>query len=174
MALARIDKFVKEDLKRSPLRDTKAGEGKRSRNVEKYLEGLLQAILPVELTSIPESGLNEKDTTVAALSRLADELEMRLAVVNPQSALRQINGVPGVGKKAEKEQTKRSRAEQKRREKEKHHLERVSRLFREPAKPWSKKDVLSLAALFLLYGVELAGVVVKRSIRTLTSPSWFT
>jgi hypothetical protein len=61
MALAEINEFVKEDLKRSvsdffycvfvhhftnsstwqqPLRDTKAGEGKRSRNVEKYLEGL--------------------------------------------------------------------------------------------------------------------------------------
>ena len=90
MALASIVKFVKEDLKRSvssffycvfvhhltnsstwqqPLRDTKAGEGKRSRNVEKHLEGLLQAIRPVEPTSIPGGGSNEGDTTVATLSR---------------------------------------------------------------------------------------------------------
>ena len=91
MAVARINTFVKEDLKRSvsgffycvfvhhftnlsswrqPLRDTKAGEGKRSRDVEDYLKGLLKAIRPVEPTSIPvgvES--NEEDTAVAALSR---------------------------------------------------------------------------------------------------------
>ena len=89
-ALASLNKFVKEDLKRSvssifycvfahhftnlstwqqPLRATKAGEGKRSRNVEKYLEGLLQAIRPVVPTSIPGGGSGENDTTVATLSR---------------------------------------------------------------------------------------------------------
>ena len=46
-----------------------AGEGKRSRNADRYLEGLLQAILPVEPTSAPGgAGPNENDTTVAALS----------------------------------------------------------------------------------------------------------
>ena len=89
-ALAKISEFVKEDLKRSvsvffycvfvhhftnsstwqqPLRATKAGEGKRSRNVEKYLEGLLQAIRPVVPTSIPGGGSGENDTTAATLSR---------------------------------------------------------------------------------------------------------
>ena len=91
MALARLNKFVKEDLKRSvsslfycvfiphftnlsiwqqPLRDTEAGKGKRSRDVEKYLEGLLKAIRPVEPTPIPAgAGSNEDDTAVATLSR---------------------------------------------------------------------------------------------------------
>ena len=90
MALAKVNKFVKDDLKRSvsgsfycvfihhltnlstwqqPLRDTKAGEGKRSRDVEKYLEGLLQAIRPVEPTSILGGGSDESDTMVATLSR---------------------------------------------------------------------------------------------------------
>ena len=67
-------------------------------------------------------------------------------------------------------QAKRSRAEKARRDNERHHLERISRLFRTSG-TWSKKDVLSLgeiiprvvecgwlltkdviAVLFLLYG----------------------
>jgi len=91
MALAEVDKFVKEDLKRSvsgffycvsvhhftnlstwqqPLRNTKAGEGKRSRDVEDYLKGLLKAIRPVELAPIPAGAEpNENGTMVVALSR---------------------------------------------------------------------------------------------------------
>jgi len=91
MALAMINKYVKEDLKRSvsgffycvlvhrftnlsiwqqPLRDAKAGEGERSRNVEDYLKGLLGAIRRVESPPKPEaSGSDEDDTSVAALSR---------------------------------------------------------------------------------------------------------
>ena len=91
MALATIDKLVKEDLKRSvsgffycvlvhrftnlsiwqqPLRDAKAGKGERSRNVEDYLKGLLGAIRRVESPPKPEVGeSDEDDTSVAALSR---------------------------------------------------------------------------------------------------------
>ena len=95
--------------------------------------------------------------------------------MNPQPALRQVAGVPEVGKKAvrkqSKKQAKRSQAEQKRREKERHQLERISRLFRVPKDPWLKRDVLGLgemifcvvwcnrlltkhvpAVVFLLYG----------------------
>jgi len=91
MALARMNKFVKEDLKRSvsdifycvlvhhftnlstwqqPLRDTKAGEGKRSRDVEDYLKGLLKVIHQRVSTPIPAGGGSvENDTAVSALSR---------------------------------------------------------------------------------------------------------
>jgi len=91
MALAKIHKKVKEDLKRSvscffycviahhftnlstwqqPLRNTKAGEGKRSRDVEDYLKGLLKVIHQGVPTPIQEGGeSDESDTTVAALSR---------------------------------------------------------------------------------------------------------
>lgn len=88
MALASIDRFVKEDLKLSvsgifycvfvrrftnlsiwqqPLRDTEAGKGKRSRDVEKYLEGLLKEIRPAPIPAGVESGGDR--TTVAAFSR---------------------------------------------------------------------------------------------------------
>jgi len=91
MALAEVDKFTKEDLKQSvsgffycvlvhrfanlstwqqPLQNMKAGEGKRSRDVEDYLKGLLKAIRPVELAPIPAgAGSDENGTMVAALSR---------------------------------------------------------------------------------------------------------
>ena len=91
MALANVTKFTKEDLKRSvscsfycalahhfanlltwqqPLRDTKAGEGKRSRDVEDYLKGLLGAIRRAEPTPIQAAGgSNESDTTGATLSK---------------------------------------------------------------------------------------------------------
>lgn len=90
-ALARIDELIKDDLKRSvsdfshcalvhhftnsstwkqPLQGTKAGEGKRSRDVEDYLKGLLGAICRVGLASIPTGGKsNEDNTTAMALSR---------------------------------------------------------------------------------------------------------
>ena len=90
MALAEVNRFVKEDLKRSvsgffycvpvlhftnlstwqqPLQNTKAGEGKRSRSGEDYLKGLLKAIRRVAPTSIlAGGGSNESDTNVAALS----------------------------------------------------------------------------------------------------------
>ena len=90
MALAIVNKYTKENLKRSvsgffyrvfvrhfanlstwqqPLRGSKAGEGTRSRNGEKYLEGLLQVLLPEEPTSGAWSGSHEKNTTIAILSR---------------------------------------------------------------------------------------------------------
>ena len=77
MALARLKQFIKEDLKRSvseffycvfvhhftnlitwqqPLRDTKSVEGKRCRDVEVYLEGLLEAIRRVNPTPVPPTG----------------------------------------------------------------------------------------------------------------------
>ena len=91
MALATIDKLVKEDLQRSvssffycvvihhftnlsiwqqPLRDTQAGNGMRARNVEDYLKGLLGAIHRVKSTPKPDaSRSDEDDTSVAALSK---------------------------------------------------------------------------------------------------------
>ena len=91
MALAKINKFAKEDLKQSvsgffhwvlvhrftnlltwqqPLRGTKAEEGKHSRDVEEYLKGLLQAIRRVDSTLTPVgAGSNEGSVVVAALSR---------------------------------------------------------------------------------------------------------
>jgi len=90
MALARVNKYVKENLKRSvscffycviaphftnlstwqqPLRNTKAGEGKRSRDVEDYLKGLLKVIHQGVPTPIQGDESDENDTTVAALSR---------------------------------------------------------------------------------------------------------
>ena len=88
-ALASIDKLVKEDLEQSvsnffycvlvhhftnlstwqqPLRDTAAGKGTRSRNVEDYLKGLLGAIRRVESPSTRDTG-DSDDTSVPALSR---------------------------------------------------------------------------------------------------------
>ena len=85
MALAKVNQFAKEDLKRSvsgffycvfvhhftnlltrqqPLQDTRAGDGRRSRDVEDYLKGLLKAIRPA-----PGVVSAEDDTAVAALSR---------------------------------------------------------------------------------------------------------
>ena len=90
MALAEVNKFVKEDLKRSvsddfycvrihhftnlstrqqPLRDTKAGGGKRSRDGEEYLKGLLKAIRPVEPASSTSGAESDENGVVAALSR---------------------------------------------------------------------------------------------------------
>ena len=90
MALANVNKIMKEDLKRTvsgffycvfvhhftnlstlpqPLRDSRAGEGTRSRNGEKYLEGLLQVLLPIEPASASGSGSYENDTTIGILSR---------------------------------------------------------------------------------------------------------
>ena len=90
VALAKINSFVKEDLKRSvsifftalsfviftnsstwqqPLRDTKAGEGKRSRDVGTYLEGLLHAICQEDPALPVGGGSVERSTTVDALSR---------------------------------------------------------------------------------------------------------
>ena len=90
-ALARVTKFTKEDIKRSvsnffycvfvhhfinlttwqqPLRDAKAGEGKRSRDMEIYLEGLLEAIHRVNPSPIPATGeSDEGNTAIDLLSR---------------------------------------------------------------------------------------------------------
>ena len=89
-ALAKINKFIKEDLKRSvsnfycvfvhhftnlttwqqPLRCAKAGEGERSRDTEIYLEGLLEAIHRVNPSPIPATGeSDEENTTIDLLSR---------------------------------------------------------------------------------------------------------
>ncbi|KAF9783213.1 hypothetical protein BJ322DRAFT_141439 [Thelephora terrestris] len=156
MALARLTEFVKEDLKRSPLRNMKAGEGKRSRDMEIYLEGLLQAIRRADPAPIPVGDSDECGTTVAALSRLAGELEARLAPVNQQPALRQSVGAPEARGKASGKQTerrrKRNEVEKARRDQERHQVERISRLFRASEKVWSKKDALGLAIIFLLRG----------------------
>ena len=96
-ALARINKFIKEDLRRSvsdifysvfvhhftnslirrqPLRDTEAGRGKRSRSSEAYLVGLLQAIRPTGGES------DTFDTATAALSKRKHSFLLPGCVVN--------------------------------------------------------------------------------------------
>ena len=53
-----------------PLQDTKAGEGKRPRNVEDYLAGLLREIFPVKSTLIPGQGRSkEKNTKAVTFTR---------------------------------------------------------------------------------------------------------
>ena len=102
---------------------------------------------------------------------------MKLAVVNQQPTLRQSAGSskPGreTGREKKEKSVKKNGKEKGRRDTERHHLERISRLFRATGQRWSKKDVLSLgkknflidgceqtltksvpAALFLLYGSE--------------------
>jgi len=90
MALADVNKFTKDDLKRSvsndfycvffhhfanlstrqqPLQNTKAGEGRRSRDVEDYLKGLLKATRPVEPTSSTSGAESDENGAVAVLSR---------------------------------------------------------------------------------------------------------
>ena len=91
MALANIDKLVKEDLEQSvsgffycvlvhrftnlstwqqPLRTTASAKGDRSRHMEDYLKGLLGAIHRARSTPKPDAGdSNEEDTSGAALSR---------------------------------------------------------------------------------------------------------
>jgi len=90
-ALAEIDKLAKEDLKRSvssffycvivhrfanlstrqqPLWGTQAGNGKRARNVEGYLVGLIGALHRAKLAPKPDAGGSDgDDTSVATLSR---------------------------------------------------------------------------------------------------------
>jgi hypothetical protein len=104
MALARVTKFIKDDFKRSvsgcfycvlihhftnlstwqqPLRDTRAGEGKRSRDFEDYLKGLLRAIRRVEPSpTLAEGESDENDTMVAALSRRKCFFSISSNVVN--------------------------------------------------------------------------------------------
>ena len=93
-----VNEFVKDDLKRSvsgffycvlvhrftnlltrqqPLQDTRAGDGRRSRDVEDYLKGILKAIRPV-----PGVTSAEDDTAVAALSRRKCLFCFRLDVTN--------------------------------------------------------------------------------------------
>jgi len=48
---------------------------------------------------------------------------------------------------------KKNRSEKERRDGERHHMKRISRLFKAPQQPWSKKDVLSLGkTIFLIDG----------------------
>ena len=62
-----VRRFTNLSIWQQPLRDTEAGKGKRSRDVEKYLEGLLKEIRPAPIPA--GVGSNEDDTTVAAFSR---------------------------------------------------------------------------------------------------------
>ena len=87
-ALDRVNKLVKGDLERSvsvffycvlvhhftnlstwqqPLQDLEAGKGKRSRDVEGYLRGLLRVIIPAEPTPTPPGVESDEDETAAAL-----------------------------------------------------------------------------------------------------------
>ena len=90
MALAEVNKFAKDDLKRSvsndfycvrihrftnlstwqqPLRDMKAGRGDRSRNGEDYLKGLLRAIRPVEPAPSTSGAESDENGAASAISR---------------------------------------------------------------------------------------------------------
>lgn len=102
---------------------------------------------------------------------VADELETRLAAVNPKPTLRQSTSVE-VGEQTERpeRERKRSETEKARRLNGRYHVQRMSLLFKS-GRTWSKKDLLSLgeiifridgwdrllteftpAVIFLLYG----------------------
>ena len=92
------------------------------------------------------------------LSRLnlavADELERKLAVVNQGSGLRRSAGASR-RRTGDEQNTKKNGTEKARRDLERHHLERVSCLFRVSREQWSKKDVLSLGEMiFLIDGCD--------------------
>ena len=102
------------------------------------------------------SSLHFDSTWRTDLDRIlvADELEAKLAAVNQQPALRRPPGTsqPGrvmcgerMGKYARKNGT-----EKERRDWERHHLERISRLFKATRQLWSKKEVLSLGKIIFL------------------------
>jgi len=82
--------------------------------------------------------------------------------MNQDLALRQSGGASRNGQKMEMEgeqagkRTKKNGSEKARRGSERHHLERISRLFKAPQQLWSKKDVLSLGeSMFLIDGRNL-------------------
>ena len=68
--------------------------------------------------------------------------------------LHQSTSTSRPGKKASGEkQAKKNGLEKGRRDRERHHLERTSRLFRAPERYWSEKEVLSLGEInFLIDG----------------------
>ena len=82
---------------------------------------------------------------------VADELELRLAVVNQQPALRHSVIAPeAVGKtngKQTERRRKRNELEKGRRDRERHQVERISRLFKASERAWSKKDALTLGEI---------------------------
>jgi hypothetical protein len=81
---------------------------------------------------------------------VAGKLEARLVAVNQQPALREPSGGPEARRGAvdesnlTEEKRKRNESEKERRGDGRHHVERISRLFRESSKPWSRREVLSL------------------------------
>jgi hypothetical protein len=194
-ALAEIDKFIKEDLKRSvsdfsycvfvhlfinlptwqqPLYGTIAGEGNCARDGEAYLAGLLQALYRVDPAPVG-GGPNECDTIAGTLwirkcffasfqcdvmiwlsFVVAEKLEARLAVVNQQLALREQHGGPEARRMEDgertKEQRKKGEAEKVRRGYGRDPVKRISRLFRVPQKPWTKRDVLCLGKTIFYIG----------------------
>ncbi|KAF9791113.1 hypothetical protein BJ322DRAFT_1039820 [Thelephora terrestris] len=68
--VSKIVRLVREELKRSPLHDAKAGEGNRPRNVEDYLTGILREIILVEPTPTPrQEGSEETNMKVVVFAR---------------------------------------------------------------------------------------------------------
>ena len=74
--------------------------------------------------------------------------------MNQQPALRKAPGTSKLGQRTGGGRTekvaKKNESEKVRRDGERHHLERISRLFKAPQQAWSKKDVLSLGKLIFL------------------------
>ena len=65
--------------------------------------------------------------------------------MNPEAALRRLRYLPKPGGK----HTRRVEAERERRDGERQHLERISRLFK-PRRPWQRKEVLGLGEIIFL------------------------
>lgn len=154
---------------RQPLRDAKAGEGRRPRDVEDYLTGLLREIPPVKLVRVPSrDGSKETSTKMAVFARrkcfssaslrhaelilinpeVADALEAKVAAVNQHPVLQCPTNNPQTGRGTHLEQTedriKKNRREKTKRGCERHHLERISRLFNVTSseQTWTRADVL--------------------------------
>ena len=77
--------------------------------------------------------------------------------MNQQPVLRRSAGTSKPAQKAgggrSEKEVKKNDSEKVKRDGERRHLERISRLFKAPRQPWSKKDVLSLGkTIFLIDG----------------------
>ena len=164
-----VHHFTILSTQQQPFCKTGAGIGERSRTAESYLMGLLQAARRADSpVSLPAGEPYEPDTTAAALSKrkarhlsiqpwrvkltdfaVADGFEARLAIVNQLPALRQWTTALGVQEKVSEERTeiqKRSEMEKGREGQERHHIERISRLFR-TKKSLSGRDVIPLGKI---------------------------
>lgn len=88
---------------------------------------------------------------------VADELGSRLMVINQRPALRGSVGKSKIGQKMGGKRmgrrTKKNETEKGRRDSERYHLGRISRLFKRAEQQWSRMEVLGLGeSIFLIDG----------------------